>query len=628
MEKSTMKTIKKIFFSLVVFTFGFYSQSNAQDAGVLQYMELLPQFNYNNPANIPAYTFYIGFPGLSQFNTRINNSSFSYNNLFTRGIDDSLRFDKSKFLNAIDDKNIIGTNTNLQLFTLGFQARKTYINFSISQKLSANFRYTKNMMTFLLNGNAAFLGENVDLSDNKLEANAYTEIALGVSRQIGQKWTAGVRFKYLIGQMNVYTEKSDLKFYTDPTTYQLLVTSDMMIHTSSPLDSVQQIDEQMKNLNASDFTKNRGFAFDFGANYRLNNRWSFGASILDWGGINWEQNVKDYRSKRSNSTFSFEGFDINKVFGGEGMNDSIFNNLVDSLKNALGIEETEGKSYRSPLNTKIYLSACFDATARDRFGLVFRNEFIARKLNTQVTVSYNRTLGKNFGITLANTMINGKLLNMGGGFVVNLGPLQWHLIVDQISSFYAADLKNINFYFGFNFVGGKTGPRNLKKTDKPKEMPQLPYIPQVDTSKVQPVIPADSLFNTPVDSFNIKVSDSTQKNFIDSLFNQNSDSLRIFFNDSLAKSMFNDTLLNKAAEPIINPLLNNSNTDSTKVEAVPAVNDIQKYGDTQFGLPENVPQAPVSTTPPAKPKGTKTTNPKKKTTTVKPKKATPPVTPK
>lgn len=478
------KIYKFILVSLIYFLFISENQSFAQDGNTIYFMQNIPQSSFSNPALMPNCKFYLGLPGISSLQFNLDNSGFSYNDVFTRRADDSLIIDKDKLLGALSDKNKLSYDMSEQIFAMGFRAKRSYFSLSVNSKISANFNYTKDFMTFLLKGNAEFIGKDIDLSGSKLEANTYSEIALGYAREFGKKFTFGMRVKYLVGAVNVYTERSDIKIYTDPNTYDIRATSDVLIHSSSPFDSLKSFDEQAKNIKWKNMMDNNGFAFDFGGEFRLNKRWAFGASLIDLGSINWKSDLRDYRTKNPNQSFTFSGLDINEAFKGGELDQTVIDNLIDSLKETIGIEEYKGVSYRAPLKTKLYLSAFFALNSKNRFGFLMRNEFANQDVNTMFSVSYNTNIGRNLAITLSNTFVSGNMFNPGGGFTFNFGPFQLYLIGDHFSSVYAADLKNIGLHFGMNLIFGKTkqGYRYQKpkyveiEEERPRKKRILPVI--------------------------------------------------------------------------------------------------------------------------------------------------------
>jgi hypothetical protein len=601
---------KIIIFFAVIFCIGLLQDTvNAQDGNTIYFMNNIPQSNYSNPATLPNCKFYLGIPAISSIGFNLENGSFSYNDVFSRRPlnppYDSLYVDKEKLLGALRDDNKLSYDISEQLFALGFRVRRSYFTLSAASKFSTNFNYTKDFMTFILKGNEPFIGKTANLSDSKLGLNVYTEIALGFSREIGKKLTLGMRFKYLIGLVNVYTEKSSLLLTTNANTYALTASSDILIHTSSPFDSLKSFDKQLKEIKPSNITDNNGYAFDFGAQYQLNKTWTFGVSVIDLGAITWKSNIKDYRSKYPGREVVFSGLDINQAFPGGKIDTTVINNLVDSLQEALGINDYTGASYRAPLKTKLYTSVAFSLTRNDRFGFLMRNDFANQSVNTLISVSYNRNIGRWFSITLSNTFVAGNIFNPGGGFNLNLGPFQFYLIGDHFSSLYAADMKNLGVHFGFNFLIGKTkqGYRYEKQKavvieeEKSSRYDKLipvivDTIPAKDTNKIKPPdtvkMISDTLIMNPV------IDTSILLPIIDTTIKPAPDIVPI---DTLTK-------------PVI------------PIETIPA--PVEEYKPTLPVLPildKNAKKGKPAGVKPKKPVTTPANNtPKKPTTVIKPKK--------
>jgi len=610
--------MKKIIFILISVFFALQLMQkpvNAQDGNTIYFMNNIPQSNYSNPASLPNCKFYLGVPAMSSFGFNFENGSFSYNDIFSRRKlnppYDSLYIDKDKMLGALSENNKLSYDISEQLFAMGFRVRRNYFTLSAATKISTNFNYTKDFMTFILKGNEPFIGKTANLSDSKLGLNAYTEIALGFSREINKKLTLGVRFKYLIGIVNIYTERSNILLTTDAGNYALTASSDFLIYSSSPFDSLQSIDKQIKNLKPSNINDNTGYAFDFGGEYRLNKKWTFGLSVIDLGSINWKSNVKEYRSKNPNKQFVFNGIDINEAFPGGKLDSTVFNNLIDSLKETIGIKEYEGSSYRAPLKTKLFTSVAFSLTPNDRFGLLMRNDFANKSVNTLISVSYNRNIGKWFAITLSNTFVSGNIFNPGAGFNLNIGFMQFYMIGDHFSSMYAADMKNLGMHFGMNILFGKT--KQGYRYEKQKNT----VIEEEESSrykKLLPIVPlvADSMLLK--DTNIVKLIDSSKlKPIIDT-------SIRIPAVDSVTiptvdtiKTIPVDTVKNVVIPPIENLP---SVTDTTQTLISPVEKTTESDNKTK---PKNIKKAATvkPKTPVTAPKSTVV---KPKTKVVKPKK--------
>ena len=584
--------MRKLIFILfsVVFALQLMQKSvNAQDGNTIYFINNIPQSNYSNPATLPNCKFYLGIPALSSFGFNLENGSFSYNDVFTRRTtDDSLIIDKDKLLSALSDNNKLSYDFSEQLFSLGFRVKRSYFTLSAATKISTNFNYTKDFMTFLLKGNEPFIGKTANLSDSKLGLNAYTEIALGYSREIGKKLTLGIRFKYLIGIVNVYTERSNLLLTTDANTYALTASSDFLIHSSSPFDSLQGLGDQIKNLKPANITDNTGYAFDFGGEYRLNNRWTFGVSVVDLGSINWKSNVKDYRSKYPYKQVSFSGLDLNEAFPGGNLDTSVMNALIDSVKNAFGIETVNGTSYSAPLKTKLYTSVSFSLSHNDRFGFLMRNDFVNKSVNTLISVSYNRNIGRWFAITLSNTFVAGNIFNPGGGFNLNLGPVQFYLIGDHFSSLYAASMKNLGVHFGLNFLFGKTKQGYRYEKEKHVVIEEEEMTSRY--KKIKPIIPiiADTLLK--IDSNIMNKFDSTKIAIDSSKLKANI--------DTVAKNPIVDTTNKIDLDTVVKAPIETFKNLLIPIETKPTIVDSVK---TKVPIPKKI-------------KGVKPTNIKKPTT--------------
>lgn len=303
-----MKTSYSKIIALLIIALALASTSvKAQNERSLYYMRRIPQASYANPAFTPELKFYVSIPGVSSISAAYNNNGFKYNDVITHRADDSLMIDQHKLLNALKANNDMGIRINEELFALGFWRGKNYISLSLNTKAIFNFHYTKDFMALLINGNAQFIGQNVDLSRTTANGIAYGEAALGFARQVNPKLTVGARLKYLYGIAAITTKNAKLSLTTDQNTFDLTAVSDIRVNMSQPTDKNDKFD-----MNA--IFSNPGMAIDLGVNYALTDRIALNASILDIGSITWKKKVTNYVSAKPNSTFTFSGVNINDFF--------------------------------------------------------------------------------------------------------------------------------------------------------------------------------------------------------------------------------------------------------------------------------------------------------------------------
>ena len=133
----------------------------------------------------------------------------------------------------------------------------------------------------------------------------FDEFSFGLAQDVDEKLTVGMRVKVLNGRFNVYTERGKASLFTDANSFDLQMKSDLLIHTSG-IDS-------LSNQSASDliFPGNLGFGIDLGASYKLNPQFSFSASLIDLGYINWKKQLLTLVSQKPGETVNFNGVDIN-----------------------------------------------------------------------------------------------------------------------------------------------------------------------------------------------------------------------------------------------------------------------------------------------------------------------------
>ena len=435
----------------------------AQNERTMYYMSQIPESTYGNPVFTPGFKFYVSFPGIASNYIAYHNSGFNYNDVFTKRPDDSLVFDQNKLLKSIGNNNDVGFSIDKELFGFGFKAGKNFISFSLSAKGIANFHYTKDLMTLLINGNAPFIGKTVDISGAKVYGMAYGEAALGFAREINSKLKVGVRLKYLFGAAAINSQDSKVTLTTDPVTYALTATSD--IHVDYAYAANNNNNNNNDGFSVNGITKNPGFAFDLGAEYKVNDKLSVNASILDVGSITWNDKVSNFVSSTPNNSFTFNGIAVNNLFSKNGGNDSTFTHLLDTLKNKFKVDETHN-SFKTSLVKRVNIGATWHLDPKNLAGINIRNEFFAGSYNPSVTLSLNHQFGSILSGTISYSYIDRTFTNLGAGLAVNLGPLQLYAVVDNVlATMQLKTTQTVNVQFGVNFVFG-----NMLKKKGPKEI--------------------------------------------------------------------------------------------------------------------------------------------------------------
>lgn len=424
---------------------------HAQYDRTLSFMPIVPQGRNINPGFIPDHQFYIGIPLLSSVTTGFENS-INYEDIFLRK-GDSLILDRDHILSNIDDKTNLNINFLEEYIAFGFRVKKSYFHFRAADIVQTNFVVNKSLIRFLLYGNGSeeFLGQNVNLGGNAINATYYREYAFGYSRQINDKLSVGTTLKYLQGIANITTAKDEIYLNTDEEDFALTMTSNIEINISAP--GIGETDFEVNDLLPN--PKNGGFAFDLGADYKIDDRFEAYASVLNIGSINWKENVKNFVTENPDEPFVYEGFDINEYFENNEFDNDRIENILDSIVDEVGIKETE-EAYKSKLAPILNLGGRFNLTEKDLFSALFRNRFQQSKDWTTFSIAYTRKFSPGINLMVSNTFFTDSYLNPGIGFAANIGPVQLYLVNENVIAPFMLNNSNIFLVrFGINLTFNK-----------------------------------------------------------------------------------------------------------------------------------------------------------------------------
>ena len=471
-NKLNIRKIIKASLIIVTVILAVSSASYGQADRSLYYLPILPHARTVNPAIVPQYNFYVGIPFLSSVKTGFENT-FKYEDIFQqRG--DSLYLDREYLLDNLDDQTVGNINLMEELFTIGIKAKRNYFHFRIADIFNANVSVGKEFIRFMLYGNGSeyYLGKTATFDDNALNLTYYREYSLGYSRQVTDKLNLGVNLKYLQGIANVYTDNLKVSLATDPDDFTLYAQTDIKINTSIPWSEGSNFDA----ADAFTNTGNPGFAVDLGGFYTLNEKWSFSASVLDLGKIDWKENLKNYKTEDPAKVVVFSGFDLGDFIDNGGLEQDNIDKVLDSIADELGIVEVK-EAYKAPIPTTMMLNANYNLGPKNQFSGLVSAQFLEDQVWPSFSVAYTRKFSNDINLMFSYTAFPDSYLNLGAGFAANLGPLQFYLISENVVAPFL--LTQTNFFqvrFGFNLVfDGK------KKTEAPVEETTPPIHNKSDT---------------------------------------------------------------------------------------------------------------------------------------------------
>jgi hypothetical protein len=466
MPKTT--TMKKITAVSAALLFSLVLQ--AQTDLTIHNMQSIPQRGFSNPAMIPDSRFHFGIPGASSVNLNFRNS-LSLNDVFERTPDDSLLIDLPNIADRLGEGNFTNLDIQEELLFFGFRIGKNYLSVGSRLTSSLNLGLPPDLLSFLVEGNAAFLGETAEIGGLNLNYNLYLENSVSYARQITDALRVGVRGKYLMGLATIRTREMSIGLYTDPDDYSITATSKILVDMSFPSDFIDSIPlGSLENFNGPDFDNfdpldllsekfNGGFAFDIGANYKLSERWSFNASVLDIGSISWNRNVRNLKSDEA--SFTFTGLDLYQIFSDSttDVGDQM-DVVLDSLTGIFNFNVTE-TSFSNSLVPKIYVGATYSLTPGTIFGALVRADYFDKQIYPSLTLSATKKLTRFLTLSASYTARQNSYANFGVGMALNMGPVQFYLLSDNASNFlYYGDTRGAHVHFGLNVLVGRKTKQN------------------------------------------------------------------------------------------------------------------------------------------------------------------------
>jgi hypothetical protein len=202
----------------------------AQQYNSLYWMQGIPQSSYSNPGLQPRPNFYLGIPGASSVYFGFANTGFAVKDFLKKETNGSLFIDDQGLLSALDKRNYLQSDLQVEALAFGFRSKRDYFSFNATVKYDIRFGYPKDLMHLLIEGNDSFLQRNepADLGGLSINTMLYSEFGLGYSRKWTDELTAGLRLKALMGLGVVNFEKSDLTLTTQQNTYGLLTNADLL----------------------------------------------------------------------------------------------------------------------------------------------------------------------------------------------------------------------------------------------------------------------------------------------------------------------------------------------------------------------------------------------------------------
>lgn len=482
--------------------------ANAQFLRTSYFMEGTHYRQQLNPALTPTKGF-INIPVIGAVNATVGSTSLGYQDIIDI-IDDGDEFYKNPdFMNRLKDKNNLNVNFSTEILSAGWYKGKNFWSFNIGLRTDIGANLTKSMFTFLNEMNTIeeqWRNSSYDISNQQLNINAYTEVGLGLSRQINSRLTVGARVKALLGignmelklnqiamSANLPTDK-DIEQWQSNEYWQKITPDDAIKlrdkfnNYHAQLDVNASLKSSFKGLELKeeegkdyitdfDFDSDKlgiagyGFGIDLGASYKILDNLTVSASILDLGFIAWSKSSTKIASAHPES-INIKGSDYTSQ-----INENNPQSVVDAANNLLGaaneymdlvtnadvldydmlqleVEDAQ-ESRKSRLASTLVFGAEYGFfNNKLALGVLSTTRFVQPDALTEVTFSANYRPKSWFNLAVSYSAIQSAGKSFGLG--LKLGPL----FVGTDYMFLGKNSNSVNGFIGISI------PLNQRKASK------------------------------------------------------------------------------------------------------------------------------------------------------------------
>ncbi|MCR5180666.1 MAG: DUF5723 family protein [Bacteroidaceae bacterium] len=422
-----------------------------------------------NPA-FEATQSYVSMPALGNFGLSVNGNFGMQDIMFNRNgkTVTYLHPDVSvaDALSGLNDNNKLIFNINEQILGLGFRGFGGYntIGLNLRSTIGANLPYeifelTKNLQN-----------KSYDVSDVNFFAQAYVELALGHSHQVGDALRIGGKLKFLFGggRFNADLKKLTLDLQSD-SRWVADAEAEIVANVKGLVipEKTEEYENRAGTYKTVDFDNidvdgaglgGFGLALDLGAEYDFDEILpGFKASLAlnDLGYINWSET---HTIVNNGKQFVFDGFENIKVEDGEGtkMSDQA-DELVDDLTDLYRLQtdgETGSSSYGIGTTLNIGVEYAIPGYDKLRFGLLSSTRFQGKYGWNEERLSVNFAPAKWFEMN-----VNGGVGTFGAsfGWMLNVHPVGFNFFVGMdhmlgsVSKEFVPLNSNASFCMGVNF---------------------------------------------------------------------------------------------------------------------------------------------------------------------------------
>jgi hypothetical protein len=465
-----MREFKKVLMVLGVL-FTVHCAGYAQFLRTSYFMEGTHYRQQLNPALAPGRG-YLNLPVIGTFNASVNSSTLGYQDVMDI-IDNSEGgdfFKSDAFINKLDNLNNLNVNLSTDILSAGWYKGKNFWSFNIGLRNDIGASIPKGMFEFLREMDGLSAYDNLERLSNinqkvghqSLEINSYAEVGVGLARNITERLTVGARVKALLGVGNLKLDINNIVVTSNLSGYntgdlndlngRAEIRVDATLENSSKLIELSEDDGVIDEIDFGTFgLAGYGLGIDLGASYKLMDKLTLSASLLDLGFMKWSKNNTSVAKATANQSYDLTNSSdryefVDKVASGEVLNFDMLNMTLD---------KSAQKDRSTSLTSTLVLGAEYELLGDLlAVGALYTGRFAKPETLNELTLSANIRPKNNLNLALSYSLWQGSGKTFG--VAAKLGPI----FVGTDYMFFGKDTKNLNAYIGFSL------PLNKQKKEE------------------------------------------------------------------------------------------------------------------------------------------------------------------
>ena len=449
-----MKTTKRLWIAVicVILSVSGFAQSRTG-----YFNDNLHLSNRLNPAVLPTAG-YLSMPVLGMIDLGLSTDFKNISALVDAVSTDEGILENDDFYNSLKNDNQIDLDLKMDILSFGWWKGKNFWSVNVGLKVNAGASLPKSLLDFarqsaLYDENPSSPIPNADIENVTMKMKGYTDIGIGYSRRINEKFTVGGRAKLLLGWANVDLGVDEFKLDVDiPENPDNINPSDDYGYTSARAHVKTSYKggglEFDDNGRVSEFALDGfgvagyGVGFDLGITYMPINRLTLSAAVQDLGFIKWQKGSTSTATTEHSERLDYKTYQ-------DYLSDDIFD--LDRYE----LRKDESKGYTTGLGTTLMVGGEYRMGAKEQFsvGALYTTRFAELRNVSTFSAIAGFVPASAFNASLSYTYMQytgsviGGLIKLGSAFI-------------GADYAFAGPQASYNFYIGMSFkIGERSGDR-------------------------------------------------------------------------------------------------------------------------------------------------------------------------